>query len=62
MAEDTGKGEGRKQKVLFVAFTILILYDEPPTKPQVSLWPQWTKPCLKNMCTKKASKKKARFL
>lgn len=62
MAEDTGKGEGRKQKALFVAFTIFTLYNEPPTKPQVSLWLQWTKTCLKNTCTKKASKKKAWFL
>lgn len=58
VAEDTGKGEGRKQEALFVAFTMLILYNEPPTKPQLSPWPQRTKHCLKNMWTKKASNRK----
>jgi len=31
--EDIGKGDRRKQKAVFVAFTILILYDEHPTEP-----------------------------
>lgn len=63
MAEDTGKGEGRKQKALFVDFTVVILYNEPPTKPRLSPRAQWTKCCLKNTGTKQGKQeKRAHFL